>query len=100
MIQARAELGELPTLDVAVVLVDTEQRAVVERPDQMLEAGVGVLVEHGIGTDQRFVPRSAYAEISHCERDMVEGREGHRGLLLFTSRRRCTYVAGRRPVHQ
>ena len=71
--------------------MDTEQRAVVERPDQMSEAGVGVLVERGIGTDQRLVPRSADAEIAHRERDMVERREGHRGLLTVQFRK-STYI--------
>src|SRR5690348_1422840 len=75
VIEARPEFGELPTLEIPVVLMNTEQRAVVERPHQVSEAGVGVLVEHGIGTDKRLVPRSADAEIAHGKRDMVERRE-------------------------
>ena len=81
MVQACTEFRELPALDVPVVLVNSEQRAIVERPDQMSETCVGVFVEHRIGTDQSPVPGSADAEIAHGERDMVERREGHCGLL-------------------
>jgi len=81
MVQAGPELGELPILHFPVVLMDAEQRAVVERPDQMSETCVGVLVEHRIGADQFSVPGSADAEIAHGERDVVERREGHRRLL-------------------
>ena len=52
MVQAGPELRELPIFDFPVVLMDAEQRAVVECPDQMPESCVGVLVEHRIGTDQ------------------------------------------------
>jgi hypothetical protein len=58
----------LPTFEFPVVLMDAEQRAVVERPDQMSEPCVGVLVEHRIGADQCLVPGSADAEIAHGER--------------------------------
>ena len=52
MVQPGPELGEAARLGFPVVLMDAEQRAVVECPDQMPESCVGVLVEHRFGTDQ------------------------------------------------
>src|SRR4029077_6842097 len=51
VVQPGLKLREALISRSSVMLMDTEQRAVVERPDQMSEARVGVLVERWFGTD-------------------------------------------------
>ena len=55
-VQPGLELGEVLIAGRPIVLMDAEQRAVVECPDEMSEPRVGVLVEHWVGTDQSLVP--------------------------------------------
>jgi short chain dehydrogenase len=72
VVEAGAELAEAVALHRPVVLVDAEQRAIVERPHQMPESGVGVLVEHRVGAEQRSIPRPACVDITHRDRDVIQ----------------------------
>ena len=45
MVETNLELGESPALQRPVMLVDAEQRAVLERPDRVPETGVGLFVD-------------------------------------------------------
>ena len=63
-----------------LVLVQAEQRAVAEQVDGVVEVGVGVLVEHRLGVEQRPVPRDAHREVAHGQGDVGQrGKCGHGG---------------------
>jgi hypothetical protein len=59
------------------VLVDSEYRAAVKEPNQVPESGVGVLVEHWLGAEQRPIPRAADFYVAHGDCDVVESGESH-----------------------
>ena len=65
------------------MLVDAEQSAAVEQPHDVPESGVGVLVEDRVGADQRSIPGAADFDVTHCDRDMVERREGRHKSGLY-----------------
>ncbi len=77
VVEADAVFAELFVGGRAVVLVDAEQRAAVEQPHLMPEAGVGVLVERRVGAEQVAVPGAADLEVAHRDRDVVERWKGH-----------------------
>ena len=59
------------------MLMDAEERAAIQQPHLMAEAGVGVFVEYRVAAEKAAVPGSADVDVAHRDRDVVEGREGH-----------------------
>ena len=55
-----------------LVLVQPEERAVADQVHGVVEVRVGVLVDHGLGVEERLVPRDADREIADGEGDVVE----------------------------
>jgi hypothetical protein len=48
-----------------------------------MEVGIGVLVDHRLGIEERFVPGNADGQIADRERNVGDGGEGGHGLLLL-----------------
>jgi hypothetical protein len=66
------------------VLVQAQQRVVADQVHGVMEVGVGVLVQHRLGVQQRLVPGDADGQVADGERDMGEGRElAHAYSLLW-----------------
>jgi hypothetical protein len=64
------------------VLVQAEQRAVAEQVDGVVHVRVGVLVDHGSGVEEGFVPRDADVQVAHRQRYVGQrGKVGHRTPL-------------------
>ena len=55
VVEADAELAEARHRGRLLMLVQAEQRAVAQQVDRVVEGGVGVLVEHRLGVEQRLV---------------------------------------------
>ena len=69
MVEAEPELAELLVGYRRHVLVQPEELAVADQVHRVMEVRIGVLVEHGLGTQERFVPRYAHREIADGERE-------------------------------
>ena len=63
------------------MLMDAEDRAAIQQPHKMPEAGLGVLVEHRVSAEKAAIPGSADFEVAHRDRDVVDRWESH-GLTL------------------
>src|SRR5215216_69843 len=78
VVQADPELAEAPLGRRRPVLVQAEQGVVAEQVHGVVEVGVGVLVQHRLGLQQRLVPGDADRQVADAEGDVGEGRKvGH-----------------------
>ena len=59
VVEADPELAELLGRRRRLVLVQPDERAVAEQVDGVVQVGVGVLVDHGFGVEERLVPGDA-----------------------------------------
>lgn len=64
VVQSYPELAELFGAGLLVVLMDAEQCAAIEEPDQVPKSGISVLVEDWVAFEQRFVPRAAGVDVA------------------------------------
>ena len=60
VVEADSELAELLRGRGLRVLVQADECAVAEQEHGVMEVGIGVLVEDGVGPEERLVPRNAY----------------------------------------
>ena len=75
------------------VLVQADEGAAAEQEHRVVHVGIGVLVDHRLGVEERLVPRDADREVAHRECDVVEGGKCLHGaafLVLFRGVRRVT----------
>ena len=70
MVEADPELAELLVGYRRHVLVQPDELAVADQVHRVMELGIGVLVKHGLGTEERFVPRHAHRQVADGERDV------------------------------
>ena len=78
VVEADAELAEVAGRRRRAVLVEADQGAAADQVHRVVQVGVGVLVDHGLGVEERLVPRDAHGEVAHGQRDVGErGELGH-----------------------
>ena len=69
MVEAERELAELLVGYRRHVLVQPDELPVADQVHRVMEVGIGVLVEHRLGTQQCLVPRHAHCKITDGERE-------------------------------
>ena len=75
-----------------LVLVQPEEHAVADQVHGVVEVGVGVLVEHRLGVEERLVPGNADGQVADGERDMGDrGKRGHGLLFPGLGRHSCPH---------
>src|SRR5215211_1462297 len=79
VVEADPVLAEVAFGGGRAVLVEAEQLAVAEQVHGVVEVGVGVLVQHRLGVEQRLVPGDADRQVPDGDGDVADGRELVRG---------------------
>jgi hypothetical protein len=81
VVEADPVLAEALRRRRGVVLVQADERAAAQQVDGVVHVRVGVLVDDGLGLEQRLVPGDADRQVTHRQRHVGQGRElGHGGL--------------------
>ena len=90
VVEADAELAELLLRRRCGVLVQTEQR-VADQVDGVVKVGIGVFVEDGLGSEERFVPRDTDGQVTDGQGDVGQCGEGCHGRI-FSRRQTASTV--------
>ncbi len=85
VVEADPELAEPLVGRGRRMLVQTDQHAIADQVHGVVEVGIGVLVQHWLGAEERFVPGNADGQVADGERNVGDGRKG--GHVVAPARR-------------